>query len=618
MNSQTDNELLRDYSEDGSEAAFAELVRRHVDFVFSAALRLVRDAHLAQDVSQKVFLALAHHAGQLLDHAFLSGWLHRTTHNLSANTVRADVRRRIREQEAATMNEVFAAQSESAWQAVAPHLDAVLNELSEPDRNALLLRYFERKSSRQMAETLGISGEAAQKRVNRAVDRLRELFSKRGITVGANGLIMLITANAVQPAPAGLAATIYTAVIAGASLHASTVVATTKIITMTTLQKTIIASILATVVGTGIFEARQAVHRRDQTLALQQLQVAVQPQPLSPDPAPAANTSVIGSLQPRLAAPRGPSRPATNLSSGVPFRETQFYALLTNKVPKLTLAQVEPYLQANGRSAASLLAGFRTTANPTLLAEAMEKYPKDPQVAFAAAIRLDAPAAERRQWLDALKESAPDNLLANYLSALDHLKAGQVEQGVQDLADSSRKAQFEDYAKESIQTDEKAYLAAGYPPGEAGMLANTFLAEPQLVAVKELGGKLIELAASYQATGDESSRVAALQMAADMGRRLSDPSAGETLLRQMLGISVERAALSALDPAGAYGTAGQTVQQRLNALIEQKQTIQALAKQADPLWQTLSDQDWVDYHSQLAAAGEEAAVRWLVSNRGQR
>src|SRR5437868_9991783 len=101
MNSRTDNELLRDYSDDGSEAAFAELVRRHVDFVFSAALRLVRDTHLAQDVSQKVFLALAQNAGHLLDHAFLSGWLHRTTHNLSANTVRADVRRRIREQEAA-------------------------------------------------------------------------------------------------------------------------------------------------------------------------------------------------------------------------------------------------------------------------------------------------------------------------------------------------------------------------------------------------------------------------------------------------------------------------------------------------------------------------------------
>lgn len=617
MNSRTDLELLRDYSEDGSEAAFAELVRRHIDFVFSAALRLVRDTHLAQDVSQQVFLALAQHAGELLHHAVLCGWLHRTTHNLSANTVRADVRRRVREQEAATVNEVFAAQSRGTWDAVAPHLDAALNELSEPDRNALLLRYFQRKSAREMADTLGISGEAAQKRVNRAVDRLRELFSRRGIVVGANGLIVLITAKAVQAAPAGLSATIYTAVIAGASVHASVALATTRIITMTTLKKTIIASVLAAAIGIGVYETRDAAHRRDQTSALQQRQAAAESQPLSAVPVPVANTSANRSLQVRLTAPRIPSSPVTNPSSGVPFRENRFYAFLTNKVPKLTLAQIEPYLQANGRSAASLLAGFRTTTNSTLLAEAMEKYPNDPQVAFAAAIRLDAPAEERRQWLDAFKESAPDNLLANYLSALDYLKSGHADQAVQDLATASRKAQFLDYSKESIQSDEQAYLAAGYAPGEAGMLANTRLAEPQLVAVKELGGKLIDLASSYQASGDESSRAAALQMAVDMGRRLSDPAAGETLLRQALGISIERAALSALDPAGAYGTASQTVQGRLDELVQQKETIQALAKQADPLWQTLSDQDWVDYHNQLATSGEEMAIRWLVSNRGQ-
>jgi RNA polymerase sigma factor (sigma-70 family) len=607
---------LREYSECGSEAAFAELVRRHVDFVFSAALRLIRDAHLAQDVSQKVFLALAQQAGQLLNHAVLSGWLHRITHNLSVNAIQADVRRRIREQKAATMNEVFAAESEGAWETVAPYLDAALNELSEPDRNAVLLRYFEHKSAREMAEALGISCEAAQKRVNRAVDRLRELFSKRGIAVGANGLIVLITANAVQSAPAGLATTISTAVLAGASLHASAAIATTKIITMTTLQKTIIASVIAATLGAGIYEVRVAANHRDLDSALKQPQVAAEPQPMSPNPVP-ANTSGGRALQARLAAPRT-SRPVTNSSSAVPFRETQFYSFLTNQVPKLTLAQIEPYLQANGRSAASLLAGFRTTTNASLLTEAMEKYPTDPQVAFAAAIRLNAPAEERRKWVDAFKQSAPDNLLANYLSALDYLKTGQVEQGVQDLTAASRKTQFLDYTKDSIQADEQAYLAAGYPPGEAGMLANTFLAEPQLVAVKQLGGELIDLAASYGASGDESSRMSALQMAVDMGRRLSEPSAGETLLRQALGISVERAALNALDPTSSYGTAGQTVQQRLDELVQQKQTIQGLAKQADALWRTLSDQDWVDYHSQLAASGEEMAIRWLVTNHGQR
>src|SRR5213596_1489271 len=146
MNSPTDQQLLRDYTGRRSEAAFAELVRRHVDFVYSAALRLVRDSHLAEDVSQSVFLALARNARQLADRPVLSGWLHRTTQNLAANTVRSDVRRRAHEQEAAAMNELFATEPDAVWEQVEPHLDAALCELSESDRDALLLRYFERKS----------------------------------------------------------------------------------------------------------------------------------------------------------------------------------------------------------------------------------------------------------------------------------------------------------------------------------------------------------------------------------------------------------------------------------------------------------------------------------------
>src|SRR3974390_2069305 len=107
MNGLTDQQLLRDYAERHSEAAFGELVRRYVDLVYSSALRMVRDAHLAEDVTQGVFVALAQNAEQLADRAVLSGWLHRTAQNIAANAVRADVRRRAREQEAATMNELL-------------------------------------------------------------------------------------------------------------------------------------------------------------------------------------------------------------------------------------------------------------------------------------------------------------------------------------------------------------------------------------------------------------------------------------------------------------------------------------------------------------------------------
>src|SRR5712692_3411280 len=130
----TDQQLLRDYTEHRSEAAFAELVRRHVDFVYSAALRMVRDTHLAEDVTQAVFLALAQNAKQLAERPVLSGWLHRTAQNLAVKTIRTDVRRRAREQEAAAMNQLFAAESDTTWEHIAPHLDAALSQLSEIDR----------------------------------------------------------------------------------------------------------------------------------------------------------------------------------------------------------------------------------------------------------------------------------------------------------------------------------------------------------------------------------------------------------------------------------------------------------------------------------------------------
>jgi len=103
------------------------------------------------------------------------------------------------------MNELH--EPDPVWDHLAPHLDTALGELSEPDRDALLLRYFERKSAREMAQTLGTTEDAAQKRVNRAVERLRQFFAQRGVTVGASGLVIAISANAVQAAPAGLAVT---------------------------------------------------------------------------------------------------------------------------------------------------------------------------------------------------------------------------------------------------------------------------------------------------------------------------------------------------------------------------------------------------------------------------
>ena len=266
MNAQTDQQLLEAYAGNHSEPAFAELVRRHIDLVYSAAQRMVCDAHLAEDVTQSVFVALARNARQLTQHPVLSGWLHRTTQNLAANAVRTNIRRQTREQEAVVMNELLAAEPEANWEHIAPHLDAALGDLSEPDRDALLLRFFERKSAREMAQTLGISDEAAQKRVTRAVDRMREFFAKRGVTVGTSGLAVVITANAVQAAPVGLALTISTAATLAGTALTATITTQTTLTTMNWLNlksiTAIIAAALAAGTGTYLVQQRSAEQLR--------------------------------------------------------------------------------------------------------------------------------------------------------------------------------------------------------------------------------------------------------------------------------------------------------------------------------------------------------------------
>ena len=273
MNGLTDQELLRDYAEERSEAAFSQLARRHVDLVYSAAFRMVHDEHLAKDVTQNVFLALVQNARRLRDRRALPGWLHHTAQHLAANAVRAEVRRRVREQKAAAMSELLATQSDPNWELIAPHLDAALGELSDEDRDAVLLRYFENKSLREVGHALGTSDDTAQKRVSRAMERLREFFARRGVTAGASGLVVVISANAVQAAPVGLVATISTAAALGGTTIAGTAAATaTKATAMTAFPKAIVGTALAVAMGTGIYQARETSSLRTQLQAVEQQQ----------------------------------------------------------------------------------------------------------------------------------------------------------------------------------------------------------------------------------------------------------------------------------------------------------------------------------------------------------
>jgi RNA polymerase sigma factor (sigma-70 family) len=211
VNQAEDQQLLTEFATRKNEEAFAFLVSRYVDLVYSVALRLVVDSHLAEDVTQQVFAALATQADALRrtigPKAALSGWLHVTTRNLAAKTVRTEMRRRAREQEAFVMSNLQG-DSTAEWMEMAPQLDAALGELRADDRDLLLQRFFERKTARQIAERQGLSEEAAQKRLTRAADRLRQTLLARGVSVSAAGFASVLTANCVQAAPVAFAGTL--------------------------------------------------------------------------------------------------------------------------------------------------------------------------------------------------------------------------------------------------------------------------------------------------------------------------------------------------------------------------------------------------------------------------
>jgi RNA polymerase sigma factor (sigma-70 family) len=269
--SETDLQLLARYVKAGAEDAFAELVRRHLNLVYSAALRQVRSPQLAEEVAQAVFVDLSRNACQLRPDTIVTAWLYAVTRRTAIDVVRRESRRQLREQIAIEMNAMNATTSD--WTQIEPLLDEAVSALDDTDRAAVLLRYFENKSLREVGAALGTSDDAAQKRVSRAIERLRDFFSKRGVTVGAGGLVVVISANAVQAAPAGLAVTISTATTLAGTTFATTATATTiKTVAMTTLQKTLVAATVAVLAGTGIYEARQASQLRTQVRTLRQQQ----------------------------------------------------------------------------------------------------------------------------------------------------------------------------------------------------------------------------------------------------------------------------------------------------------------------------------------------------------
>jgi RNA polymerase sigma factor (sigma-70 family) len=204
---QSDSELLAEYAARQSEAAFAQLVDRHVALVHSAAFRQVRDPHLAEEITQAVFIILARKAGSFGGKTVLAGWLCRTAHFAARDALKIERRRQQREHNAyleSAMNSNNA-DTQAAWQQLAPLLDETVAQLGDADRAALVLRYYEQRPLGEVGAALDIGADAAQKRVTRALEKLRTLFAKRGLTLSAALIASAVSANSVQAAPAGMA-----------------------------------------------------------------------------------------------------------------------------------------------------------------------------------------------------------------------------------------------------------------------------------------------------------------------------------------------------------------------------------------------------------------------------
>jgi RNA polymerase sigma factor (sigma-70 family) len=212
---QNDATLIRQFAAEKCEFAFTELVRRHADLVYTVALRRVRgNSALAQDITQSVFIDLARKAPRLPPDVVLVAWLHRATQLASISVSRAEMRRSAREQQAITMHEWDGNEPSPRNEGVSPILDEALDQLNDPDRQALLLRFFSRHSLREVGSALGVSEDAARMRVDRALDKLRGLLAKRGIRTTATAFSLFLTANAVQAAPAGFVTTLTCAALA--------------------------------------------------------------------------------------------------------------------------------------------------------------------------------------------------------------------------------------------------------------------------------------------------------------------------------------------------------------------------------------------------------------------
>src|ERR1700722_7638516 len=205
MTEMPDALLLAEFVRTNSEAAFAALVQRHIALVHSVALRHTANPQHAQDITQAVFIVLARKAAALGRKTVLPGWLNHTARLTAANFQRAEARRIRREQEAFMQATLEEPATDAVWRELCPQLDEAMACLGTSERDALVLRYFQNQSMAEVGKYLGLEENTAQKRVSRALEKLRKFFTTRGVALSSVAITGAISAHSVQAAPVALA-----------------------------------------------------------------------------------------------------------------------------------------------------------------------------------------------------------------------------------------------------------------------------------------------------------------------------------------------------------------------------------------------------------------------------
>jgi uncharacterized protein (TIGR03435 family) len=262
-----DMDLVRTFAASGSDAAFAELVRRHINLVYSVALRRLQNPHDAEEVAQAVFVILARKAPGLRSGTILSGWLYQTAQLTSSNFQRAAIRRHHREQEA-FMQFTQESEPDTSWQRLSPLLEEAMMRLRQPERDAIVLRFFQNRTVREVAAALGLEEAAAQKRLSRATEKLRLFFVKRGVQVSASTLLASIGTQAVQAAPVGVASRIAATAAAKSAVSASTSILIKSTLKLMAWTKAKTAIITGTVILFAAGTATVAIDKYESTGAV--------------------------------------------------------------------------------------------------------------------------------------------------------------------------------------------------------------------------------------------------------------------------------------------------------------------------------------------------------------